>query len=204
MPLLRGPVFDSSLDGIIGNDRTAVDETVRLGKALDRLQDSVVTYLTRISTDEMAALDAKRLRETLNFVVNLGHVGDIIERNLVELARRKAKRQLSLVPADQADLIAFHALVLDDLRLALSTFMAEDPRGARQLVDAKRRLSERERAATRDHLARLVPERPDAMEASSLHLAALRDLKRINSHLSAIGYTVLEQAPGDVDGEVTA
>ena len=122
----------------------------------------------------------------------------------MELARRKAKRHLSLAAADEADLVAFHALVLSDLRLALSTFLAEDPRGARELVDAKRRLSERERAATRDHLARLAPDRPDAMEASSLHLAALRDLKRINSHLSAIGYTVLEQAPGDVDGEAPA
>ena len=192
------------LEGIAGHDRAAVDETVRLGKALDRLQDSLVTYLTRIPTDEMSAQDAKRLREILDFVVNLGHVGDIIERNLVELARRKAKRHLSLAAADEADLVAFHALVLSDLRLALSTFLAEDPRGARELVDAKRRLSERERAATRDHLARLAPDRPDAMEASSLHLAALRDLKRINSHLSAIGYTVLEQAPGDIDGEAPA
>jgi phosphate:Na+ symporter len=64
-------------------------------------------------------------------------------------------------------------------------------------VGAKRRLSELERAATRDHLARLAPGRPDALETSALHLAALRDLKRINSHLSAIGYTVLEQVPAE-------
>lgn len=187
------------IEGIAGNDRGAIEEAVRLGKALDRLQDAVVTYLTRVAAEEMAGHDAKRLREILDFAVNLGHAGNIVARNLAELGRRKAKRQLSLGGADQADLVGFHAAVLGGLRLALSTFMAEDPRGARELVDAKRRLSERERAATRDHLARLVPGEPDAMEASALHLAALRDLKRINSHLSAIGYAVLEQAPGDVE-----
>jgi phosphate:Na+ symporter len=176
---------------------------VRLGKALDRLQDAVKTYLTRIPTEDLAEQDAKRLREILDFVVNLGHAGDIVERSLAEQARRKAKRQLSLATADQADLAAFHDRVLADLRLALSTFMAEDPRGARELVDAKRRLSELERAATRDHLARLAPDRPDALETSSLHLAALRDLKRINSHLSAIGYTVLEQVPAELEAEGT-
>lgn len=188
------------LSGITGNDRAATDEAIRLGKSLDRLQDAVKTYVTRIPADEMAERDAKRLREILDFVVNLGHAGDIVERGLTELARRKAKRQLTFVAADQADLAGFHARVLDDLRLALSTFMAEDPRGARELVDAKRRLSELERAATRDHLARLDPARPDALETSSIHLAALRDLKRINSHLSAIGYTVLEQVPNEADG----
>jgi phosphate:Na+ symporter len=192
------------LEGITGNDRAATDEAVRLGKALDRLQDAVKTYLTRIPAEHLAGRDAGRLREILDFAVNLRHAGDIVERSLAELARRKAKRQLSFAPADQADLAAFHARVLDDLRLALSTFMAEDPRGARELVEAKRRLSELERAATRDHLARLAPERPDALETSSLHLAALRDLKRINSHLAAIGYAVLEEAPAEAEAEPAA
>ena len=141
----------------------------------------------------------KRQQEILDFVVNLGHAGDIVERSLAELARRKAKRQLSFGREDLADLTSFHAQVRDDLRLALSTLMAEDPRGARLLVDAKRRLGELERASTRDHLARLVSSRPDALETSSLHLAVLRDLKRINSHLATIGYAVLEQAPAEPD-----
>ncbi len=192
------------LDGLTTNDRAAIDEVVRLGKALDRLQDAVKTYLTRIPADEMADQDTKRLREILDFAVNLGHAGDIVERSLAETARRKAKRQLQFGPADAADLAAFHARVLADLRLALSTFMAEDARGARELVDAKRRLSELERAATRDHLARLAPDRPDALETSSLHLGVLRDLKRINSHLSAIGYLVLEQSPAEPDMEAPA
>ena len=189
------------LEGLSTNEKGPIDEAVRLGKALDRLQDAVKTYLTRLAPEDMAEQDHKRLREILDFAVNLGHAGDIVERSLAETARRKAKRQLSLAAADRDDLAAFHARVLADLRLALSTFMAEDARGARELVDAKRRLSELERAATRDHLARLAPERPDALETSSLHLAVLRDLKRINSHLSAIGYTVLEQAPGEADAE---
>ncbi|MCW3477269.1 Na/Pi cotransporter family protein [Limobrevibacterium gyesilva] len=183
------------LEGITANDRGAIDDVVRLGKARDRLEDAVRTYMARISAEDMTERDAVRRQEILDFVVNLGHAGGIVERSLTELARRKAKRQVSFTAEDRADLAAFHANVLEDLRLALSTFMAEDPRGARQLLDAKRRLSELERTATRAHLARLEPSRPDALEGSSLHLAALRDLKRINSHLSAIGYAVLEQGP---------
>jgi phosphate:Na+ symporter len=34
----------------------------------------------------------------------------------------------------------------------------------------------------------------ESLETSSLHLDILRDLKRINSHLSSVAYPILEQA----------
>lgn len=182
------------LEGIDANARAPTDEAVRLARGLDRLQDALKSYLTRVATEDMTARDAARLREILDFAVNLGHAADIVERGLAEHARRKVKHAIVFTPEDRADLADFHARVLADLRLALSTLMAEDPRGARELLDAKRRLSELERSATREHLDRLAPDRPDALESSALHLALLRDLKRINSHVSTIGYTVLEHS----------
>jgi phosphate:Na+ symporter len=194
----------SVIDGLVGSRRAGADEVARLGRALDRLTDEVKAYLARVAHETQTEADARRCQAILDFAVNLGHAGDIVERNLAESVRRKAKRQLSLGAEDAADLAAFHAAVLDDLRLALSTFMAEDPRGAQQLLDAKRRLSELERAAAHAHLARLDPARPDERETSALHLGALRDLKRINSHLASIGYAVLERAdpepPAPVEG----
>ncbi len=188
------------LDVITSGDRAAAEEAMRLGKPLDRLQDAIKTYLTRIPADDLAEQDRKRMRVILEFVVNLGHAGDILESSIGQIARRKAKQHFTPTAADQADLTAFHATLLEDMALALSTFIAEDPRGAHTLVAAKRRMSEQERVVTRDHLARLESERPGALEASALHLAALRDLKRINSHLAAVGYAVLEQAPSPSEG----
>lgn len=190
------------LDVITSGDRAAAEEAMRLGKPLDRLQDAIKTYLTRIPADDLAEQDRKRMRVILEFVVNLGHAGDILESSIGQIARRKARQPAIATAADQADLAAVHAMLLEDLGLALSTFIGEDPRGARTLVAAKRKLSEHERVITRDHLARLDSERPGALESSALHLAALRDLKRINSHLAAVGYAVLEQAPGS--GEMSA
>lgn len=183
-----------SLDALLDGRREAADETVRLARALDTLGEDVKAYLTRIAAEPLAERDARRCAAILEFAVNLGHVGAIAERSLIDSARRMTKRHLSLAAADRADLVAFHAEVLEDLVLALSTLMAEDTRGAQQLLDAKRRMSERERAAAARHLARLSPDRPDALECSTLHLGVLRDLKRINSLLASVGYTVLDQA----------
>jgi hypothetical protein len=48
-----------------------------------------------------------------------------------------------------------------------------------------------ERATGRRHLNRLEARAPGGLEASTLHLAILRDLRRVNSHVSAIAYDVL-------------
>jgi len=92
---------------------------------------------------------------------------------------------------DEADLSAFLARVLENLKLPTSAFMAGDPRSAQHLIAAKRQLNAIERTTGRGHLARLETREPGELEASSLHLAILRDLRRVNSHVSSIAYDVL-------------
>jgi phosphate:Na+ symporter len=179
------------LQAVTGNDLAAIKALAGIGKALDRLQDSLKAYLTQLGTDGLSEDDARRHGHVLDFAVNLGHAGDIIERSLADAAGRKAKRGLALAQEDEADLRTFHGRVLDDLRLAASTFMSEDPRSAQTLLDAKRQLNAIERATGRRHLNRLEARSPGGLEASTLHLAILRDLRRVNSHVSAIAYDVL-------------
>jgi phosphate:Na+ symporter len=186
-----------SLEALLDGRRDAAEDITRQGRALDALGEAVKAYLTRLAAEPLPEIDARRCQAILEFAVNLGHVGAIAERSLLDAARRIAKRQLNLPEADRADLLAFHAAVLEDLRLALSTFMAEDPRGAQLLIDAKRRMGDAERAAAQAHLARLSADRPDAFECSTLHLGALRDLRRINSYLASVGYTVLDRPDPD-------
>ncbi len=177
------------LEALAGNDADAIKDLARTGKALDRLQEALKAYLTQLGTDGLSETDARRHGLVLEFAVNLGHAGDIIERGLADIATRKAKRGLAFTKEDAADLHDFHGRVLDDLRLAASTFMTEDPRSAQTLLDAKRHLNAMERASGRRHLGRLEAGR---MDASTLHLAVLRDLRRVNSHVASVAYDVLE------------
>jgi phosphate:Na+ symporter len=102
------------LQGVTANDAEALRELVRIGKALDRLQEALKAYLTQLGTDGLSEVDAERYGHVLDFAVNLGHAGDIIERSLADAAARKAKRGLVLTKEDEADLRAFHGRVLDD------------------------------------------------------------------------------------------
>jgi phosphate:Na+ symporter len=192
------------LQAATDNNLDAIKAIGRTGKALDRLQEALKAYLTQLGTDRLPELDARRHDLVLDFAVNLGHAGDIIERSLADTAARKARRGLVLTKEDAADLRAFHAHVLDDLRLAAATFMSGDNRSAQTLLDAKRQLNAIERATGRRHLNRLEPSSPSGLEASTLHLAMLRDLRRVNSHVSAVAYDVLGLADPLETGEEAA
>ncbi|MFK0160928.1 Na/Pi cotransporter family protein [Rhizobium sp. NPDC090279] len=169
-------------------DKQATSQAVRLGKELDMLHEAVKAYLARLEPSELTDRDAGRLSDVIEFAVNLGHAGDILERCLEQITRRA---EGTINAADHAALQTIQAEVAADLRLALSTLTTEDPRSAQELVDAKRHLNEAERGAAKDHLARLGGANPALLGSSSLFLATLRDLKLVNSHFASIGYAVL-------------
>ncbi|MCW5732001.1 MAG: Na/Pi cotransporter family protein, partial [Alphaproteobacteria bacterium] len=124
---------------------------------------------------------------------NLEHIGDIIDKNLMELAAKKIKNKLVFSPDGLAEIEALHKRVSDNLQLALAVFISGDVKSARQLMEEKDLFREMERRAAESHLERLRSGRTDTVETSSLHLDVLRDLKRIHSHLASVAYPILER-----------
>ncbi len=179
------------------DDRKLADEIIKRDDVVDRLCEDVKHYLLRISTDSMGEKDQRRAMEILQFATNLEHAGDIVEKNLIELAVKKMKNRLRFSDEGMAEIEALHVMLLDTLRLALAVFIQGDAKMARQMLAEKVEFRERERQAADMHIARLRGRNPDTIETSSLHLDVLRDLKRIHSHLVSVAYPLLE-ASGDL------
>jgi phosphate:Na+ symporter len=71
--------------------------------------------------------------------------------------------------------------------------MSSDTDAARRLVAEKEQFRELERASTERHFARVREGRRVSIETSGLHLDVVRDLKRIDAHLAATAYPLLER-----------
>jgi phosphate:Na+ symporter len=93
-----------------------------------------------------------------------------------------------------AELESFHAHIVANLDLALNVFASGDIELARQLLRQKAQVRELERRYIESHYERITARKPESMISSSLHLDVLRDLKRINSHLTSAAYSILERA----------
>ncbi|HLH87650.1 MAG TPA: Na/Pi cotransporter family protein [Xanthobacteraceae bacterium] len=182
------------MTALMTNDRTLVAEVSRADNAVDRLDEAIKLYVTKLTRGSLDEREGKRAMEIISFAINLEHIGDIIDKNLSELAAKKIKRKLQFSSDGATEIAAFHKRILESLRLALGTFMSGDVSDARKLLAEKSELRGAELAAADSHLARLRDGRPESIETSSLHLDVLRDLKRIHSHICSVAYPVLEAA----------
>ncbi len=179
---------------IMTNDRALVDQVSRMDNSVDGLDEAIKLYVTKLTRGSLDEREGQRAMEIISFAINLEHMGDIIDKNLSELAMKKIKRRLQFSPEGAEELSAFHKRTTDSLRIAFGVFMSGDLNEARKLLAEKAHLRNTELAATEKHLDRLREGRPETIETTSLHLDVLRDLRRIHSHICSVAYPVLDAA----------
>ena len=106
----------------------------RTDNVVDHLNEAIKLYVTKLTRESLDERDGKRAMEIISFAINLEHIGDIIDKNLCELATKKIKRRIEFSPDGAAELEAFHKRIVDSLRLGFSVFMSGDVADARKLI----------------------------------------------------------------------
>lgn len=180
-------------DTFHGDNRHLVAETSEMELVVDRLHQALQRYIAAIARESLSDLEARRLTEVQSFAINLEHVGDIIDKNLSESAAKRLRLKLSLSPEGLAEIDAMYDQLLAHLRLAIAVFMSSDLEAARRLVAEKEQFRDLERVSTERHFQRVREGRVASIETSGLHLDVVRDLKRIEAHLAATAYPLLER-----------
>jgi phosphate:Na+ symporter len=164
----------------------------QLDHQVDQLQENIKLYLTRLTRTPLDKELSRKAFELILFTTNLEHVGDILDKTLLELAAKKQRLNLNFSAEGWAEIQAMHREVLAQMRLAITVFMTQDADMARRLVEAKDHIRTFERSAAESHLNRLRAGTMASIETSSLHMDIIRDLKRIVAHLTAVAYPILE------------
>ncbi|MFN5449885.1 Na/Pi cotransporter family protein [Bradyrhizobium sp.] len=182
------------MTAMMTNDRGLVDQVSRMDNAVDRLDEAIKLYITKLTRGSLDEREGKRAMEIISLAINLEHIGDIIDKNLSELATKKIKRRFQFSTEGADELQAFHRQIMESLRIAFGIFMSGDAQQAHQLLDQKAELRNAELAATERHLERLREGRSETLETTTLHLDVLRDLRRIHSHICSVAYPVLDAA----------
>ena len=182
------------MTAIMTDDRKLAGEVSRMDNIVDRLTEAIKLYIARLTRGSLDEGEGRRAMEIASFAINLEHIGDIIDKNLCELALKKIKRRYQFSPEGAAELTAFHKRICESLQAAFGVFMTGEVEAARRLIREKAELRGIELAAGDRHFERLREGRPESIETSSLHLDILRDLRRIHSHICSVAYPVLEAA----------
>lgn len=180
---------------IFEHDDDALANTIRKqDNYVDSLYGHIKLYMARVTQEALDPKEADRYLQILTFATNLEHIGDIIDKSLIELAKKKIRKQDKFSKEGWEEIKAFHARIMENMRLAQTIFLSEDPELAHELVAGKRDIRLAERATSAHHFERLRTGLPETIATSSLHLDIIRDYRRINSYITGIAYAILENS----------
>ena len=175
------------------DNQELLEDVERRDDQLDYLEREIKIFISRLGRETMSPDMAQKEIALISFIGNLENIGDIIDKNLMELARKKLYQGRRFSEAGEAELIEFHSMVSKNLERAIAGFAANDRSLAQEVLDQRPVVRQRERELRDSHLARLRRGLAESLETSEIHMDVLTNLKRISSHITALVYPILEE-----------
>jgi phosphate:Na+ symporter len=86
-----------TMTALMTNDRKLAAEVSRMDNIVDRLDEAIKLYVTKLTRESLDDRDGRRATEIISFAINLEHIGDIVDKNL-----RARERSKSLLPVARA------------------------------------------------------------------------------------------------------
>ncbi len=181
-----------SLPILLDGGESERSKIMAMDDSVDRLFDAIKLYIARIVQKELSEDQSQRAFALLSFSANMEHIGDIVDGGLMDMSAKKESLKIQFSDEGIAEIQKLHEAVCENFELAINTFLSDDGELARQLHSAKAQVRKIERNSVATHIERIGSGQQESIGTSGLHLDVIRDLKRINSHLTAIAYPVLK------------
>lgn len=175
------------------NDAALMREIVARDDLIDRLEEDIKQYLVKLREHPLTQDQAERETALIFVIVNLEEIGDVIDKNLMELAEKKIRGNHVFSTQGWREISDLHAKVMENLELAIGALASGDREVAEKVIRHKAVVNTMERQLRAAHIQRLHEGLRESIDTSSIHLDLLASLKRANSLVTGIAYAVLGQ-----------
>jgi len=175
------------------DNQALLEEVEKRDDQVDFLEREIKLFLARLGRDAMGPELSRKEIGLISFIGNLENIGDIVDKNLMDLARKKLYQGRRFSEPGWAEILEFHGLVSKNLERAIAAFAANDKALAQEVLDQRPFMRMRERELRESHLGRLRAGLAESIETSEIHLDVLTNLKRISSHVSALMLPILDE-----------
>ncbi len=174
------------------DDPDMIDSIEKRDDYVDLLDREIKLYLTRLSNESLTPQQSRMEQDLLAFINDLENIGDVVDKNLMEMAKKKVKNGLIFSQEGIDEIERFHKKILENFEIGVSAFVSGDAGLAKKLLANKIELAEMERNLRQAHIQRLHKGLKESIDTSSIHLDVLSNLRRINSYISNVAYPIVE------------
>lgn len=185
-------MFSNAVSVFQRDDLSMISELKDKDNLIDVLDRQIRLYLTRLSSSNLTEPQSHRAVALLEIIRDLENIGDIIDRNIMPLAKKRINKGLMFSQEGMDEIVSFHKKIMENFDMALSAFAGHDRDLADRVLRNKEDISIMERELVQAHLERLRKGLRESIETSHIHLDVIGNLARINSHITHIVYPVVE------------
>lgn len=146
---------------------------------VDFLNRGIKLYLTKLSQKEMAPEQVQKEFELLLRTNDLENIGDIIDKNIVDLVRKNLRKGYVFSEEGWGEITAFHSKVVELLRLSTAYFNSRDRALGTKLKLLHQQIEDFSLDLAEQHMQRLHRGVKATIDTTSVHLDVLGNLQRI-------------------------
>ena len=179
--------------GYEGNNPAMIEQVGHEDDRVDRYYREIKDYLSHVGGG-LTAEEAQWHFAMMTFSNELESVGDIVEKNMCDMFRKQRAEALVLSEADHDVLAELQSRVLKRFIIAQGLLANRGGAGIGEFLDEKESLNRWCREAEQQHYERLRGAEARAIGASAYFLDLMDSYRRINSHITSIGYAFRSQA----------
>jgi len=177
-----------------GGDLEQIERVRKIDDQVNRMHTDIKLFIAEVNRGKLSEREIRQGVELTDFSINLEHIGDIIAKSLLALAKERAQQNLHFSPEGWVEMCDLHARVETNFQLALNVLVSGATESARELVKEKEAMRQLERDSHDRHLARLREGHADSINTSNIHLETVRAFKEINSLLVTVAYPILTES----------
>jgi phosphate:Na+ symporter len=168
-----------ALPTVIHGSEYNLAELEKMDNDVDKLHAAIVTYLGRLSQENLSGQQSEQLHDFLAAANYIENIGDMIETNLVVAGRQRLKEGLEISQQTEEVLEAFHRKVAWSVERAVRALVENDPAIAAEVTGAKNEIN-RLASDAEEHLSRrLAADEPQRLVAFRLESEMMEYLKRM-------------------------
>ncbi len=163
---------------------------------VDTLYTEIIRYLGRLSQQDLITPQPQRLQRYVGIANYLENVGDVIDKEMLSVARKRIRNELTISPSTMATLKSLDEHVREAFAKALVALETGDPDDVLEAVESKQTINELAEAATAHIAKRLAADEPHRIESFQVESDIIENLRRINTLTRRIARL---SVPTDVD-----
>ncbi len=183
-------MLSRSIQVFLSGDDLLRQEIKKMDNEIDFLDDAITRYLTTLAQEDLTEDQSRKEISLLYITDDLEHIGDLIDKNLMELARKKIDLGVCFSAQGEQEIVLMHRRIRSNLEKAVRAFVLGDTSIAQEVIRELPHIDKLEMDLRFAHIKRLHDGLQETLDTSAIHLDVISNLKQINSYTADIAQVV--------------